>query len=148
MAKMKNLREAHPEKNYPQSPGQPGTNDFSIVPLANLGVDSGATAHTGSVIQWEKPKQADHIKLLQFPKPGTSFDRWWDHAIDAISSSTSYTHEAFRWARQIKKPETTFDLLGDSGKFMRLDAILLTALMECIPGDTHYLRQTIKKKKV
>ena len=57
MAKMKNLRDAHSEKNYPQSPGQPGIKDFSIVPLANLGVDSGATAHTGSVVQWEKLKQ-------------------------------------------------------------------------------------------
>ena len=94
MAKMKSLREAHSEKTYPQSPGQPGTKDFSIAPLVNLGVESGATAQTGSVIQWEKPKQADHIKLLQFPKPGTSFDRWWDHAIDSIPSATTYVHEA------------------------------------------------------
>ena len=38
-------------------------------------------------------------------------------------------------------------MLADSGSFMRLDAILLTALMKCIPGDTHYLRQEIKKAK-
>ena len=30
---------------------------------------------------------------------------------------------------------------------MRLGALLLTALMECIPGDTHLLRQEIKKAK-
>ena len=30
---------------------------------------------------------------------------------------------------------------------MRLDCMLLTALMECIPGDTHMLRQEIKKAK-
>ena len=31
---------------------------------------------------------------------------------------------------------------------MRLDALLLAALMECIPGDTHLLRQQIKKAKM
>ena len=38
-------------------------------------------------------------------------------------------------------------MLGSSGSFVRLDALLLTALMECIPGDTHLLRQEIKKAK-
>ena len=38
-------------------------------------------------------------------------------------------------------------MLGESGGFVRLDALLLTALMECIPGDTHLLRQQIKKAK-
>ena len=47
----------------------------------------------------------------------------------------------------MQKSETTFDELAESGHFVRLDAILLTALMECIPGDTHLLRQEIKKAK-
>ena len=33
------------------------------------------------------------------------------------------------------------------GGFVRLDALLPTALMECIPGDIHLLRQDIKKAK-
>ena len=31
---------------------------------------------------------------------------------------------------------------------MRLGALLLSAFMECIPGDTHLLRQEIKKAKM
>ena len=143
---MKNLKDPRASAPYPQSP-KSGTKDFSFTPLANLGIVPRATAAVGSVVQYGKPREADAIKLLSFPKPVTSFDRWWDHAVDAISSSTTYVHECFRWARQVKKPETTFEMLADSGSFMRLDAILLTALMECIPGDTHYLRQETKKAK-
>ena len=103
--------------------------------------------HSGSVVQYGKIKEADSIKLLAFPKPGASFDRWLDHAVDAVSAATTYVNEAFKWIRMIKKSDTTFEMLADSGNFLRLDAILLTALMECIPGDTHYLRQEIKKAK-
>ena len=46
-----------------------------------------------------------------------------------------------------EKSETTFESLGNSGSFVRLDALLLTALMECIPGDTHLLRQQVMKAK-
>ena len=44
-----------------------------------------------------------------------------------------------------EKQGTTFEQLAESGGFIRLDALLLTAFMECIPGDTHLLRQQIKK---
>ena len=146
-AKIQALKEG---QNYPQSPGPPGATKTSTVgaaSLANLGVAPGATMHSGSVVQYGKIKEADTIKLLAFPKPGTSFDRWLDHAIDAVPAATTYVNEAFKWIRMIKKSDTTFEMLADSGNFLRLDAILLTALMECIPGDTHYLRQEIKKAK-
>jgi hypothetical protein len=48
---------------------------------------------------------------------------------------------------EVQKSETTFETLSESGGFVRLDALLLTSLMECIPGDTHFLRQEIKKAK-
>ena len=41
----------------------------------------------------------------------------------------------------------TFAGLAGPGGFVRLDALLLAALMECMPGDTHLLRQDIKKAK-
>jgi hypothetical protein len=84
---------------------------------------------------------------MAFPKPGTSSEKWWDHALDSISSATSYSTEAWRWALECEKSETTFEKLAESGGFVRLDALLLTSLMECIPGDTHLLRQEIKKAK-
>ena len=65
----------------------------------------------------------------------------------SISSSTSYCTEAYRWILTVQKSETTFESLADSASFVRLDAMLLTALMECIPGDTHLLRQEIKEAK-
>jgi hypothetical protein len=102
---------------------------------------------SGYTVQFSKPKEADSVKLLAFPKPGAGFDRWWDHALDSISASTSFCTEAYRWALITEKPETTFSNLADSGAFIRLDALLLAALMECIPGDTHLLRQEIKKAK-
>ena len=147
VAAMNNLGE-DPQVQYPTSPGPPGTvTTFGKVPLANLGIVPGATGHSGHVVQYGKPKEADVVKLLAFPKPGMSFDKWWDHAMDSISSSTSYCTEAYRWILTVQKPETTFESLADSASFVRLDAMLLTALMECIPGDTHLLRQEIKKAK-
>ena len=80
------------------------------------------------------------MKLLPFPKPGMSFEKWWDHALDSISAATSFCTEAYRWAIECELPETTFEALAQSGGFVRLDALLLQALMGCIPGDTHLLR--------
>ena len=145
-AKINALKSGDPP--YPQSPGNnPGATTFGSVPLANLGVTSGAPEHAGFVVQYGKPREADAIKLLPLPKPGASFGKWWDHALDSISSATSYCTEAFRWALKVQKSETTFEILAESGNFVRLDAMLLTSLMECIPGDTHLLRQDVKKAK-
>ena len=82
------------QTNYPMSPnriGQPG-----LLPLANLGVVPGATGNSGFAVQYGKPGEADSVKLLAFPKPGTSFERWWDHALDSISAATSFCTEAYR----------------------------------------------------
>jgi hypothetical protein len=131
--------------NYPTSPnrfGQPGS-----LPLANLGVVPGATGNSGFAVQYGKPREADSVKLLAFPKPGTSFEKWWDHALDSISAATSFCTEAYRWAVECEKSETTFAQLAESGGFVRLDALVLIALMGCMPGDTHLPRQEIKKAK-
>ena len=133
------------QQQYPQSPARPGTT--GLVPLANLGVAPGATGHSGFAVQYGKPREADSVKLKAFPKPGTSFEVWWDHALDSISSSTSYCTEAYRWALECGKPETTFAALSESGGFVRLDALLLTALMECISGDRISCDKTSKRPR-
>ena len=76
VAAMNNLGE-DPQVKYPTSPGPPGTvTTFGKVPLASLGIVLGATGHSGHVVQYGKPKEADVVKLLAFPKPGMSFDKW------------------------------------------------------------------------
>ena len=65
----------------------------------------------------------------------------------STSAATSSCTEAYRLALECEKAETTFAQLAESGGFIRLDALLPTALMECIPGCTHLLRQEIKKAK-
>ena len=134
------------EQTYPNSPkaGNGGLTGSSTQ-LVNLGVAPGAS--TSHVVQYGKPKEADAVKLMAFPKSGTSFEKWWEHCLDAISSATSFCTEAYRWALECSKQEVTFDELSQSGGFVRLDAMLLSALMDCIPGDTHLLRQEIKKAK-
>ena len=136
---------------YPLSPVRqpPGIqqNDGMPVNLTDTLVAQDQSGNTGFAVQYSKPREADSVKLMAFPKPGTGFEKWWDHALDSISSSTSYCTEAYRWTLVCEKSETTFESLGNSGNFVRLDALLLTALMECIPGDTHLLRQQIKKAK-
>jgi len=99
---------ANPQQQlqYPHSPSKLGTT--SLVPLANLGIAPGATGHSGYAVQYGKPREADSVKLKASPKPGTSFEVWWDHALDPISSSTSYCTEAYRWALECEKSETTF----------------------------------------
>ena len=139
---MEQIQTGQQVQQYPNSPALHGQS--SIVPLANLGIATGVGGvNSGYAVQYGKPREADAIKLLTFPKPGTSFEKWWDHALDSISAATSFCTEAYRWAIQCEKPETTFADLAESGGFVRLDALLLTALMECIPGDTHLLRQEI-----
>ena len=98
VAAMDALANGDAQENYPTSPGHPGTlpTTFGSLPLANLGIAPGATGHSGHVVQYGKPKEADSVKLLAFPKPGMNFEKWWDHAMDSISSSTSYCTEAYR----------------------------------------------------
>ena len=146
-ASIKALNEGGVWVQYVQSPGMPCETTFGTVPLAHLGTLPSTAEHAVFAVQYGKPRDADNIKLLAFPKPGMSFEKWWDHALDSISSSSSYCTEAYRWALKVQKPDTTFETRAESGSFVRLDAILLTALMECIPGDTHLLRQEIKKAK-
>lgn len=64
-------------------------------------------------------------------------DHWVDHIIAAILSCT----EVYRWALQREKSETSAEELAESGGFVSLGALLLVALMECIPDDTHLRRQ-------
>jgi len=130
---------------YPFSPARPGAD--GTTQLVNLGVAPGTTSHAGYTVQFGKPREADSVKLLAFPKAGTSFERWWDHTLDSISGSTSFCTDAYRWALECENPETTYEALADSGGFVRLDAMLLTALMECIPGDTHLLRQEVNRAR-
>ena len=123
-ASLKELEEGDARVKYPQSPGAPGTT-FGSVPLANLGTLPSTAEQSGFAVQYGKPRDADSIKLLTFPKPGRILEKWWDHALDSISSSSSYCTEAYRWALKVQKPETTFEVLVESGNFVRLDAILL-----------------------
>jgi len=137
---------------YPLSPVRqpPGIQAQKLgmpVNLADTLVAQDQSGETGFAAQYSKPREADSVKLMAFPKPGTGSEKWWDRALDSISSSTSYCTEAYRWTLVCEKSETTFESLGNSGSFVRLDALLLTALMECIPGDTHLLRHQINKAK-
>ena len=93
------------QTQYPTSPTRAGN---APVPLANLGVAPGATGHSGYAVQYGKPREADSVKLIAFPKPGTGFEKWWDHALDSISAATSYCTEAHRWALDCQESGTTF----------------------------------------
>ena len=115
------------------------------MPLANLGVAPGQAGASGFAVQCGKPREAEAVKLLPPPKPGTSLEKWWGHALDSISAATGFCTEACRCAIDCEKPETTFEDLAQSGGFVRFDALLLHALMGCIPSETHLLRQEIKK---
>ncbi len=117
------------------------------MPFADLEIAPCQASTSGVAVQYGKPREADAAKLLAFPKPATSFEKCWGHAPDSISAATSFCTDAYRWALQWEKSGTIFAELAESGGFVRLDALLLTALMECIPGDTHLLRQEIKKAK-
>ena len=82
--------------SYPQSLTKAGHQ--AVVPLANLGIAPDATGNSGSAVQYSKPRDADSVKLLEFPKPGMSFEKWSGHAIDSMSAATSHCTEAYRWA--------------------------------------------------
>ena len=81
-----------------------------------------------------------------FPKPGTSFEKWWDHALDNVSAATSFCTEAYRWALECEKSETAFVQLAKSGGFIRLDALLLVAPAVGVflaSGDRRHLRSRL-----
>jgi hypothetical protein len=52
------------------------TNDGGAAGAGKEGIAFGATAHSGFAVQDGKPKDADAVKLLPFPKPGASFGKW------------------------------------------------------------------------
>ena len=120
---MKHIQEVgQSQPNYPSSLVRHGQN--ITVPFANLGVAPWiGVGNGGFAVQYGTPRGADVTELLSHRKPGASFDKWLDHALDSISAATSSCIGAYRWAIQCGKSGTPFADLADSGEFVRFGAL-------------------------
>ena len=127
---------------YPSSPQTlpPG------LPVHDDGRAAAGLGPAGHAIQLCKPRTATSLKFRPFPKPGQNFEAWQNYARRLVSSATTYKAQCYDWILECEDPAATFESLEDPGQFIDLDNMIYAACDECIPGDTHRLRQKVDLK--
>ena len=81
-----------------------------------------------------KAKEEESIKLLEFPTPET-YRSWRIAAREAIRSASDRPDEAFVWVQAVYSKDQTLEGLKDPGKFLTLDAKLLSAISKVVKGE-------------
>ena len=84
----------------------------------------------------EKPKvkEAESIKLPEFPKPET-YRSWKTATREAIRAASDQPDEAFKWVLEVYDKDADHKTLREPGKFLTLDTKLLAALTKIAKGE-------------
>ena len=91
-----------------------------------------------------KPKEAETIKLLDFPTPET-YRSWRIAAREAIRAASDRPDEAFAWVQAVYAKDQSLEGLRDPGKFLTLDTKLLSAISKVLKGEL--ARQIVNYKE-
>ena len=83
---------------------------------------------------WTKSKEGDRVTIPKFPLP-ENYRNWRIRVRDAIVATSTRPDEAFLWAEQVFEQDQSLDALQDSGKFVTLDAKLMSAITNVVEGD-------------
>ena len=87
-------------------------------------------------IEEEKPKvkEAESIKLPEFPKPET-YRSWKTATREAIRAARDQPDEAFKWVLEVYDTDADHQKLREPGKFLTLDTKLLATLTKIAKGE-------------
>ena len=91
-----------------------------------------------------KAKEAETIKLLDFPTPET-YQSWRIAAREAIRAASDRPDEALSWVQAVCAKDQSLEGLRDPGKFLTLDTKLLSAISKVVKGEL--ARQIVNYKE-
>ena len=91
-----------------------------------------------------KAKEAETIKLLDFPTPET-YRSWRIAAREAIRAASDRPDEAFAWVQAVYAKDQSLEGLRDPGKFLTLDTKLLSAISKIVKREL--ARQIVNYKE-
>ena len=74
-----------------------------------------------------KAKESDRILVPKFPQP-ENYRNWRIRVRDAIIAASAKPDLAFQWVEEVFRTDQSVDALKDSGKFVTLDAKLMSSL--------------------
>ena len=81
-----------------------------------------------------KAKESDRILVPKFPQP-ENYRNWRIRVRDAITAASAKPDLAFQWVEEVFKTDQSVEALKDSGKFVTLDAKLMSSLTNICEGD-------------
>ena len=81
-----------------------------------------------------KAKESDRVIIPKFPQP-ENYRNWRIRVRDAVIAASSKPDVAFHWIEEVFKTDQTIEALQDSGKFVTLDAKLMSSLTNICDGD-------------
>ena len=79
-------------------------------------------------------KEPDQVLVPKFPQP-ENYRNWRIRVRDDVIAASSKLDLAFQWIEEVFKTDQTLDSLRDSGKFVTLDAKLMSSLTNICEGD-------------
>ena len=79
-------------------------------------------------------KEPDRVLVPKFPQP-ENYRNWRIRVRDDVIAASSKPDLAFQWIEEVFKTDQTLDSLRDSGKFVTLDAKLMSSLTNICEGD-------------
>ena len=81
-----------------------------------------------------KAKESDRILVPKFPQP-ENYRNWRIRVRDAIIATSAKPDLDFQWVEEVFKTDQSVEALKDSGKFVTLDAKLMSSLTNICEGD-------------
>ena len=81
-----------------------------------------------------KAKESDRILVPEFPQP-ENYRNWRIPVSDAVIEASAKPDLAFQWVEEVFKTDQSVEALKDSGKFVTLDAKLMSSLTNICEGD-------------
>ena len=81
-----------------------------------------------------KAKESDRILVPKFPQP-ENYRNWRIRVRDAIIAASAKPDLAFQWVEEVFRTDQSVEALKDSGKFVTLDAKLMSSLTNICEGD-------------
>ena len=81
-----------------------------------------------------KAKEPDRVLVPKFPQP-ENYRNWRIRVRDAVIAASAKPDLAFQWIEEVFKTDQSIEVLKDSGKFVTLDAKLMSSLTNICEGD-------------
>ena len=81
-----------------------------------------------------KAKESDRVMIPKFPQP-ENYRNWRIKVRDAVIAASSKPDVAFHWIEEVFKTDQAVEALKDSGKFVTLDAKLMSSFTNICDGD-------------